>query len=72
MTIEILQNAWLFSNKGLNDVLESGTIFDIMEARDFLEYKCAELAAARSDTTQIKKWKMPLKNFKKMGRISRV
>jgi GntR family transcriptional repressor for pyruvate dehydrogenase complex len=42
-------------DSGLKEVLESGTIFDIMEARDCLEYKCAQLAAERVDPVQVKK-----------------
>lgn len=45
------------SDNGLKEVLESGTIFDIMEVRDCLEYKCAELAAERVDPAQIKRMK---------------
>ena len=51
------------SVNGLMDVLESGTIFDIMEARDCLEFKCAELAAVRADSTQIKKMENAVKKM---------
>jgi len=42
-------------NNRLMNVLESGPIFDIMETREFLECKCAELASVRADQTQQKK-----------------
>ena len=42
-------------NNGLMNVLGSGPIFDIMETREFLECKCAELAAVRAAPTQQKK-----------------
>jgi len=45
------------SDKGLKEVLESGTIFDIMEVRDCLECKCAELAAERVDPAQVRRMK---------------
>jgi len=53
------------SVKGLMDVLESGAIFDIMEARDCLEQKCAELAAVRADPQQIKKMENAVKKMQK-------
>lgn len=51
----------------LKDVLESGTIFDIMEARDCLEYKCAQLAAVRADPAQIRKMKNAIKKMQENG-----
>ena len=51
----------------LKDVLESGTIFDIMEARDCLEYKCAQLAAVRADATQINKIENAIKKMQANG-----
>jgi len=55
------------SVKGLMDVLESGAIFDIMEARDCLEFKCAELAAVRADPQQIKKMENAVKTMQDNG-----
>ncbi len=43
------------SDNGLKEVLGSGTIFDIMEVRECLEYKCAQLAAERVDPEQVKR-----------------
>ncbi|MBW1730266.1 MAG: FadR family transcriptional regulator [Deltaproteobacteria bacterium] len=45
------------SDKGLKEILESEPIFDIMEARDCLESKSAQLAAERADPVQIEKMK---------------
>jgi len=42
-------------NNGLINILESGPIFDIMETRECLECKCAELASVRADPAQQKK-----------------
>lgn len=42
-------------NNRLMNVLESGPIFDIMETRECLECKCAELASVRADPAQQKK-----------------
>ena len=55
------------STNGLMDVLESGTIFDIMEARICLESKCAELAALRADSKQIKKIEKAVKKMQESG-----
>lgn len=63
------------SVKGLQDVLESGTIFDIMEARACLECQCARLAAERAEAVQIKKMKSAIKKMQSpaadLERISR-
>lgn len=55
------------SIKGLQDVLESGTIFDIVEARECLECRCAELAAVRADQSQIKKMENYIKIMRDNG-----
>jgi len=55
------------STNGLMDVLESGTIFDIMEARICLEPKCAELAAPRADSKQIKRMENAITKMKESG-----
>ena len=53
--------------EGLKDALISGTIFDIMEARDCLEHKCAQLAAVRADPAQIRKMKNAIKKMQENG-----
>jgi GntR family transcriptional repressor for pyruvate dehydrogenase complex len=54
-------------DRGLMDVLESGTMFDILEARDCLESKCAELTAMRVEPTQLKKIENAIKKMKEPG-----
>ena len=55
------------SGNGLMAVLESGTLFDLMEARECLECKCAELAAVRADSKQIKKLEKAVKKMQESG-----
>jgi GntR family transcriptional repressor for pyruvate dehydrogenase complex len=55
------------SAKGLMDVLESGTMFDILEARDCLEPKCAGLAATRADPAQAKKIENAIRRMQEPG-----
>ena len=45
----------LSSDHHLINVLNSWPLFDIMEVREILECKCAELAAVRADSEQLKK-----------------
>jgi GntR family transcriptional repressor for pyruvate dehydrogenase complex len=52
----------LSSGNQLINVLNSEPIFDIMEIREILECKCAELAAVRADPEQLKK----LEHFNKI------
>ncbi len=50
-----------FTSDSLHLALKAGSIFDLMEAREVLECKSAELAAERAEPAQIKKLKNVLK-----------
>ncbi|MBW1840272.1 MAG: FadR family transcriptional regulator [Deltaproteobacteria bacterium] len=52
------------SSESFNAALKAGSIFDLMEAREVLECKSAELAAERAEPAQIKKVKNVLKRVK--------
>ncbi|HDM09984.1 MAG: FadR family transcriptional regulator [Deltaproteobacteria bacterium] len=52
------------SDESLKEVLDSDPIFDIMEARDCLESKSAQLAAERADPAQIEKMKRAVTRMK--------
>ncbi|MFC1829042.1 FadR/GntR family transcriptional regulator [Thermodesulfobacteriota bacterium] len=49
------------TTKRFNAALKAGSIFDLMEAREVIECKSAELAAERAEPAQIKKLKNVLK-----------
>lgn len=49
----------------LNAAFQAGSIFDLMEAREFLECKSVELATERADQNQIRTLKAILEEMKK-------